>query len=172
MNFLWKLLLFAFACVGAFCLPFVVSGLVFLAKSLRSGKHIPHRRYPSTWTQHCLLRRLIIDFPCAFVHDLITSNPDAFPMDKTGLIIFEGEQGSGKTVSAVWYMDMLRKMFPKLSIMSNVGLSFADTRLDEWEDIVFKNNGEYGQLVFLDEIQNYFNCLDSAKFPPEMIQEI
>lgn len=172
MTFLYKLLLFCFAVVGAFCLPFVLSGLFFLARSLYSGKKIPHRKYPSIWSQHSLPRRLLIDFPAAFVHDLLTSDPDAFPMDKTGLIIFEGEQGSGKTVSAVWYMDMLRKMFPKLSVMSNVGLSFADTRLDDWEDIVFKNNGVYGQVVFLDEIQNYFNCLDSAKFPPEMIQEI
>lgn len=172
MNFIVKLFYFAFALVGILCLPFIISGLFFLVRSYKRGQKIPIRRYPSKWVQHSLLRKLVIDFPCAFVHDLIHRNPDAFPMSETGLVIFEGEQGSGKTVSAVWYMDMLRKKYPKLSIMSNVNLSFADSRLNDWQDIVFKSNGEYGQIVLLDEIQNYFNSLDSRNFPPEMIQEI
>lgn len=171
-SFIYKAIAFIFCCCLAVVLPFVFSALVFLLRSFARGERIPHRRYPSTWSQHCLLRRLLVDFPSAFVHDLIHSNPDAFPMDECGLVIFEGEQGSGKTVSAVWYMDMLRKKYPKLSIMSNVGLSFADSHLEEWDDIVFKSNGEFGQVVFLDEIQNYFNSLDSKNFPPEMIQEI
>ena len=171
-SFIYKAIGVIFACVLALALPFVFSALVFFVRSLVRGERLPKRRYPSTWVQHSLLRRLLLDFPAAFVHDLMHSNPDAFPMDKCGLVIFEGEQGSGKTVSAVWYMDMLRKKYPKLSIMSNVCLSFADSRLDEWDDIVFKSNGEYGQVVFLDEIQNYFNSLDSKNFPPEMIQEI
>lgn len=172
MNFIVKLFYFAFAFVGILCLPFIISGLFFLARSYKRGQKIPTRRYPSKWVQHSLLRKLVIDFPCAFVHDLIHRNPDAFPMSETGLVIFEGEQGSGKTVSAVWYIDMLRKKYPKLSIMSNVNLSFADSRLNDWQDIVFKSNGEFGQIVLLDEIQNYFNSLDSRNFPPEMIQEI
>ena len=172
LNFVVKCFYFLFAVFGIICFPFVFSGFCFFVRSLRSGKKIPHKRYPSVWSEHCLLRKLLIDFPASFVHDLFTINPDAFPMNKTGLIIFEGEQGSGKTVSAVYYMDMLRKKYPKLSIMSNVGLSFADKKLNEWNDIVFCNNNEYGQVVFLDEIQNYFNSLDSKNFPPEMIQEI
>lgn len=171
-SFIYKAIVIIFSFVLALALPFVFSALVFFIRSLSRGERLPKRRYPSTWVQHSLFRRLLVDFPAVFVHDLMHSNPDAFPMDKCGLVIFEGEQGSGKTVSAVWYMDMLRKKYPKLSIMSNVGLSFADSRLDEWDDIVFKSNGEFGQVVFLDEIQNYFNSLDSKNFPPEMIQEI
>ena len=123
LNFVVKCFYFLFAVFGVICFPFVFSGFCFFVRSLRSGKKIPHKRFPSVWTEHCLLRKLLIDFPASFVHDLFTINPDAFPMNKTGLIIFEGEQGSGKTVSAVYYMDMLRKKYPKLSIMSNVGHS-------------------------------------------------
>ena len=110
-SFIYKAIAFIFCCCLAVVLPFVFSALVFLLRSFARGERIPHRRYPSTWSQHCLLRRLLVDFPSAFVHDLIHSNPDAFPMDECGLVIFEGEQGSGKTVSAVWYMDMLRKKY-------------------------------------------------------------
>lgn len=172
MSFLIKLIIYVSAILGFIVTPFLLSGLFFFFRSLRSGSQLPKRRYPSIWHEHCLFRKLLIDFPASFVHDLFTLNPDAFPMSECGLVIFEGEQGSGKTVSAVYYMDMLRKKYPKLSVMSNVGLSFADKKLNEWNDIVFTSNGEFGQVVFLDEIQNYFNSLDSKNFPPEMITEI
>lgn len=172
MSFLIKLVIYCSAFIGIVVTPFLLSGLFFFLRTLRGGSELPKKRYPSIWHEHCLLRKLLIDFPASFVHDLFTMNPDAFPMSECGLVIFEGEQGSGKTVSAVFYMDMLRKKYPKLSVMSNVGLNFADKKLNEWDDIVFCNNGEFGQVVFLDEIQNYFNSLDSKNFPPEMITEI
>ena len=125
MSFLIKFFIYVSAFVGVVVTPFLLSGLFFFFRSLRSGSHLPKRRFPSIWHEHCLLRKLLIDFPASFVHDLFTLNPDSFPMSECGLVIFEGEQGSGKTVSAVYYMDMLRKKYPKLSIMSNVGLAYV-----------------------------------------------
>lgn len=158
-----------------FCSVLVPIGLVSLLYGvymLRHGYTFPRRKYPSVWRSDNLLKKLFWLFPIAVVNDLFHRNPDAFPMDYTGLVIFEGKQGSGKSVGAVYYMDMLKKKYPKLSIMSNIHLSMSDYHLDDWHDIVFKNNGEYGQVVFLDEIQNYFNSMESKNFPPEMLQEV
>ena len=169
---MYGLLFFLFAVVAAVFVPLGVACAFFACAELRRGRKLPCRRYPSVWHDACLLKKIFYLFPKMFVHDLFTLNPDAFPMDKTGLVIFEGAQGSGKSVGAVWYLDYLKKNYPKLQITSNIGLSFADTRFDDWQDIVFKGNGEYGQAVFIDEIQNYFNSLESKNFPPEMLQEI
>lgn len=166
-------LLFAlFAVVAAVFVPLGMACAFFTVAELRRGRKLPRRRYPSVWHDACLLKKIFYLFPKMFVHDLFTLNPDAFPMDKTGLVIFEGAQGSGKSVGAVWYLDFLKKNYPKLQITSNIGLCFADSRFDDWQDIIFKGNGEYGQAVFIDEIQNYFNSLESKNFPPEMLQEI
>ena len=172
MTFFYKFLIYAFIAVCVVVSPIAFSTIFCFVSSLIHGKKIPKKQAPSTWSEHCLLYKLLIAFPRQLVSDFFESDPDAFPLDKTGLVIFEGQQGSGKSVSAVFYMDMLRRKYPKLSIMSNIKLSFADSRLDDWSDIVFKNNGVYGQVVFLDEIQNYFNSLESKNFPPEMLTEI
>lgn len=136
------------------------------------GKTLPKKKFPSEWHDHNILIKVFFDFPVQLVRDIFNRDPDEFPMSKTGLYIFEGKQGSGKTCSAVYYMNMLRYKHPALKIMSNISLSFANDRMEEWTDMVFKQNGAYGQIIFIDEIQNYFNSLESKNFPPEALQEI
>ena len=167
-----KFFLYLFLVICVVLSPLAFSVLFQFLKHLSHHEKIPRREYPSEWVNRNLILKLIYDFPKAFVTDLFTLNPDFFPFDKCGLVLFEGKQGSGKSVGAVYYINMLKKMFPKCKVMSNISLSLADTRLEEWQDIVFTSNGEYGQIVFLDEIQNYFNSMDSKDFPPEMLGEI
>lgn len=165
--FIFLLLVVIFA-LSLFAVPLIC----FIISHLVSGRDFPKRSVPSCWSEHSLPRKLFIDFPRAFAHDIFYRNPDAFPLDETGLVIFEGEQGSGKSVGAVWYINRLKKLYPKCSIMSNIELSFADKHMNNFEDIIFNTNGVYGQVVFVDEIHNYFNSLDSKNFPPEMMAEI
>lgn len=167
-----KLFLYVLLFICVLLAPIGLVSLCYAVYMLRHGYTLPRRKYPSTWHSDNIFKKLFWLFPKAVVRDIFTRNPDAFPMDLTGLVIFEGKQGSGKSVGAVYYMDMLKKKYPRLSVMSNITLSISDVHLDEWTDIVFKSNGEYGQVVFLDEIQNYFNSLESKNFPPEMLQEI
>ena len=171
-NSLFQIFLFIFKFSCILFSPIGVVTFCSFCSYFRRGYSLPRRKYPSTWHKENIFKVLLWDFPRAFVRDCYNSNPDAFPMDLTGLVIFEGKQGSGKSVGAVYYMDMLKKMYPRLQIMSNISLSIADSRLEDWQDMIFKGNGEYGQIVFLDEIQNYFNSLESKNFPPEMLQEI
>lgn len=119
------------------------------------------------------LNHKLIDFikiPFQFWKDRFEANTDEF--NECGLHLICGEQGSGKTLFATWLLFHYKKSFPKLKIKSNCCLSFEDEALNSANDLVFSNNGIYGEIDFIDEIQNWFNSLQSKDFPVEMLQEV
>lgn len=89
-------------------------------------------------------------------------HPDWFVPD--GIIVFTGSQGEGKTLSAVRYVVSLMEEYPKAKLVTNVQIKkFEDRQI--WFDSVarFKDidNGEYGVIYLIDEIQLLFNSLES-----------
>lgn len=89
-------------------------------------------------------------------------HPDWFVPD--GIIVFTGSQGTGKTLSAVRYVVDLMEEYPKAILCTNVQINkFEDRQV--WFDSVEKfksvNNGEYGVIYLIDEIQLLFNSLES-----------
>ena len=150
--------------------PFLVVCLIRYIYYKRQGYTIKPRQHLSTYHKRNFFKRLFWDFPDRFVKDKLTLNPDAFPYN--GLIMVCGEQGSGKSCAIVHMLLSLKKMYPQLKISSNISLTFQDSTIEGPEDIIFSNNGEYGCVKFLDEIQNWFNSNESANFPPEMLQEV
>lgn len=94
-------------------------------------------------------------------------NPDSFPL--SGLTCFCGTQGSGKTLSAVLYLKRLMDRYPRLLCVTNLTLNpdFFDmqrviqyTGVEQMHDI---QNGIYGVVFLLDEIQIEFNSLESKQ---------
>lgn len=152
--------------------PFLISGgLYFLYRVIIKKDRLPKREHEAIeYKPRNFFLRLFWDFPKRFVSDLFERNPDAFP--ECGFHLFAGEQGSGKSMAMVELAHRLGMKYPKCSIASNIDLSFQDEKIENWEDLVFKNNGEFGQMVCLDEIQNWFNCKESKDMPVEMIQDI
>lgn len=65
-----------------------------------------------------------------------------------------------------------QEMYPKLKVATNYYYKYEDKHIEHWKDIINYNNGKYGVIVVLDEIQNWFNSLQSKDFPPEMLTEI
>lgn len=92
-------------------------------------------------------------------------NPDRFK--PSGLTCFCGVQGSGKTLSAVLYVKKLMDMYPKSLCVTNIALNsefFDSERVIPYfgvEQMRNINNGEYGVIFLLDEIQIEFNSLES-----------
>ena len=89
-------------------------------------------------------------------------HPDWFVPD--GIIVFTGSQGTGKTLSAVRYVVELMEEYPKVLLCTNVQINkFEDRQV--WFDSVSKfkelDNGEYGVIYLIDEIQLLFNSLES-----------
>lgn len=94
-------------------------------------------------------------------------DPDEFA--PSGLTAFCGVQGSGKTLSAVLYLRTLMHIYPKSIVVTNITLNpdFFDTSrvisytgVSQMHDI---QNGKFGVIFLLDEIQIEFNSLESKQ---------
>lgn len=117
-----------------------------------------------------IIKRLFIQFPNRLSLDLY--NRDPYEFNEYGLHMFCGEQGSGKTTAIVHKLIDLKKQYPKCKIRTNMNYTKQDGEIDHWQTLVSNDNGEYGQVEVIDEIQTWFSSLQSKDFPPEMITEI
>ena len=75
----------------------------------------------------------------------------------TGIRIFCGSQGSGKTLSAVQYVRKLLVQYPKCILVTNTDIAGIPENVHVYEydgiDCLKNiNNGEYGVVYFIDEI--------------------
>ena len=138
------------------------------------GYRLKKRKFPPKKPHYSknsnLLSLVFLQFPKRFVLDLLTRDPDAFPV--CGVHIFAGEQGSGKTVSVIHFILSLMEKYPSAKVASNIQLDFDHAKIEHWSDILNNNNGSNGEIVFIDEIQNWFSSLESKDFPPDMLTEI
>lgn len=172
MEVLKMLLNLVWWCVkvlGVALAPMLLSMLGWYIYYRVKGMRVP-RRSGGSLPRRNILVRLFWDFPRRLVLDRFTLNPDAFR--ETGLHLFVGEQGSGKTLSAVHFIQQMKKKYPRAVVRSNITLAGQDGNIECWQDLVFNANAEYGQIEFIDEIQNWFNSMESKDFPPDMLQEI
>lgn len=110
-----------------------------------------------------------------------SKNKDYFK--PSGVSVYVGWQGGGKTLSAVYHVDRLMSIFPKCKLVTNIIfnndlIDYSDRiiyfqSVDELaEKLVKVNNGECGVIYLIDEIQTYFNALDSKNIPPYVFTEI
>ncbi len=113
---------------------------------------------------------------CKYKIKFAKEHPDYFKPD--GLIVFTGAQGTGKTLSAVNYVENLLKMYPKALLVTNLKLEnfpFDDKRVFFFansDDLSRYSNGEYGVIYLIDEIQLYFNSLQSKNINPDVMVQI
>ena len=103
------------------------------------------------------------------------AHPEYF--EPEGLLIFCGEQGSGKTLSAVQYVRKVCKAFPDAILCTNVHISGLPekTRVVEYDGLdCIKNleNGYAGVIYLIDEIHLEFNSLESKNIDIEIMVEV
>lgn len=132
-------------------------------KKFKKGKH-------KVIKKRSLIRRIVIDFPYQFWIDTFNHHPDDFR--PYGVHVFCGEQGAGKTVALTQFLLKYQKEYPLLRVKTNYGYKYEDGEITHWSDLIHSNNGIYGEIDVLDEIQNWFNSMQSKDFPPEMMTEI
>lgn len=103
-------------------------------------------------------------------------HPYYFP--RSGVTVFCGAQGSGKTLSAVQYVCRLLAAYPRAKLVSNVDITSglpADCEVIPYQGIsslLDVNNGEYGVVYLIDEMHLEFNSLESKNIPLEVFVEI
>ena len=98
-----------------------------------------------------------------FRHRQKKENPERLPCD--GIICFCGEQGSGKTLSAVSYVYNLCKAYPHAKVCTNLCLTWdLGNEVVAYagpEQMLSLDNGDYGYIFLLDEMHIEFNSLES-----------
>ena len=137
----------------------VVIGLI-KGKRFKKGQHIILKK-------KSFFRRILVDFPRQFADDLFDKDPEFFKYQ--GLVIFEGRQGSGKTMSMVEFIMRMQKEYPLSKTTTNFGLISQNKELKDWRMLIDYKNDKQGVIVGMDELQNWFSSNDSRNFPPEML---
>ena len=112
-------------------------------------------------------KKVFYQFPKRLVDDIFNKNPDFF--NYQGCVIFEGRQGSGKTISMIEYARRMQREYPKALCTTNLGYTNENTQLEDWRMLLNYKNDIYGVIVAIDELQNWFSSNDSRNFPPEML---
>lgn len=150
--------------LGGIFISFLGFSIYYFHKGCRIKKGESNYKKPS------VLKRLFYEFPKRLSLDMYNRDPDEFK--EYGLHMFCGEQGSGKTTSVVHLLNKLREKYPKCRVRTNMNYVHQDGEISHWQDLVQNDNGIYGQVEVLDEIQTWFSSNQSKNFPPEMITEI
>ena len=170
MSFIFDIFLFIFKCIGVVVSPFLISMICFFIYfRFVKGMKIPKCNLNKIKERNFFVR-LLFDFPKRFILDKFTLNPNVFK--EKGVHVICGEQGSGKSITLTYMLLRFMAQYPNLCIKSNYGFIYENAPIRHWKDIVDSNNGEDGEVDVLDEIQNWFNSLQSKDFPPEMMTEI
>ncbi len=93
----------------------------------------------------------------------------------TGINIFCGPQGSGKTLSVVHYFKKIIKDYPKAIVVTNIEFNFPIEnevkKYSGFDDFKIEN-GVYGVIYVLDEIHLILNSLESKGVPLSIIVEL
>lgn len=165
VDFLKYPLYFVLICI----LLILISCAFYYVRGLLKGKRVPkgnrrRLRKPS------LLEKIFVLMPKQYIDDLFSRPADFFPYQ--GMIIFEGRQGSGKTISMVRYMKDMQYEFPDALCATNLAYTDENKPLKTWTMLIDYKNGYKGVIVAMDELQNWFSSNDSKNFPPEMLSLI
>ena len=142
--------------------------LINIIIELKKGKKII--KSESKYQKTSMIKRLLWQFPRRLALDIVNRDPNHFR--EYGLHMFCGEQGSGKTVAVVELLLRMKKIYPRVKIRTNMGYKYEDESIYSWRQLVKNDNGEYGQIEVIDEIQAWFSSMESKDFPPEMLTEI
>ena len=108
--------------------PIILIGCGMFLYYYVKGYRIPKRKKTPTYRRRSGLLRLFWDLPQRFVLDRYTQNPDRYK--DTGIVIFEGEQGAGKTIAAVEYIYRQLEKYPLARFSSNIDVKGQSELLD------------------------------------------
>ena len=114
-----------------------------------------------------------IDGAKATIWKLKNKNPDE--MTTTGINVFCGPQGSGKSLSMIHYAKKMIKDYPKAIVITNIELGFEiknEVRKYQGFDDFKVENGIFGVIYILDEIHLILNSLESKGVPLSIIVEL
>lgn len=93
---------------------------------------------------------------------------DGFPF--SGIYVFSGGQGTGKTLNAVQFILDIMKQYPKCKLYSNIPLNIPGVvPYGGLKDFDTVDNGVDGVIFFMDEIQTLYSSMQSKGVKDEQL---
>lgn len=106
------------------------------------------------------------------LYDLLTHKDKLGKFKDYGFTIFVGRQGSGKTISMVNYLNVMRHKYPSCLIITNFKYKHAHKIMKDWRDFLTIRNGEKGVIFAIDEIHSEYSAEAWKTFPESILSEI
>lgn len=142
--------------------------LLFVLVFVEKKKPFIYTKNLYKYNLYTFIRNYILQ--CAF--DIAHRDPDTFPY--TGIYIYEGTQGRGKTMCMVYDTLKMLHDYPKCILLDNLGISAEGINnthynLEHWKQILDINNGKYGNITIIDETQLWWSSKESSKLDPNVL---
>ena len=141
LTFAYKVLFFLGSAALFVILPFLIVFFIYFIACFIGGKRLKKRsvkrappKYSKKDTFLSLLYKIYVLVPIRIIKDIFETNPDIFKI--TGVHVFCGEQGTGKTISAVHFAKQLKELYPLAMVGSNINLEFKDFDIQGIDDII------------------------------------
>ena len=148
---------------------FVIAYLcwIFADVLYQYSKLYHYRKFNKTPKTESLFYKITFRLPVLIAQYIEEKRSDEFK--EHGLILFSGKQGSGKTMAMTYEINKLILHYPDLKILTNYGLICQDKQLLDYSPLLTEDNGLFGLVFAIDEIQATFNSRNWKEFPPDMI---
>ena len=161
---LLKLPLFLLACVlaGIFVV-FIIECFILSRKGVKRQKSTSY----TPQKKRGFFKRIFLDLPVQLAKDFMRADLDRFKYK--GIVVFTGRQGNGKSIAMTHFIRKMQLEYSQAKVITNYGFKFEDDILLHWKQLVDYNNGKYGVVVGMDEMQNWLGAFLSRNFPPEML---
>lgn len=90
-----------------------------------------------------------------------------------GVTFFVGRQGTGKTISMVRYLEVIKEKFPNCLIVTNFDYYRTDHIMEDWNDLLTIENGTDGVVFAIDEIQSEYSAKQQrSDFPDDILSKV
>lgn len=159
---------FLFMFVGLFTVLFITSDIIYfyLLQIKHNGKP---KKLSRNFKESSIFIKLFRDFPRLMGRYLYDRQ---FNFNDSGLIIFYGPQGSGKTSAVVHWCEKLCGKYPTIKVGSNFDLLIEDFKVKSWKQLVTEKNDD-GPICFcIDELNEWADSHEWQKMPNSIISEL
>lgn len=146
------------------CLIFALNMHIAYRKEPKGNRH----RNGQNLKRKNPIKDFLIELPKQLGKDKARANANEFK--EQGLIVFEGRQGSGKTISMVKYATDLKTKYNDLYIAGNLKYKYSEQTLKNSLEMYKIAKGKTGALILLDECQVWYNSKNSKNLDESATQ--
>lgn len=165
-----KSLLWLFIPLFGLILFFIGSIIYYYVKYRYVEHNIPIKFRGIRFKKTNTFTEIFLKFPKQLVRDFIFQNPNHF--DRFGIHMIVGEQGAGKSMTAVYLLEKWKQEFPDLKIYTNMGYQGEEAALDSWQQLIIRKNEKKGVVNVIDDFVAWWSNKDSKNLPPDVFREI